>query len=471
MILAALTLLSSLVSGGMAWPQTDSYDVVIVNGRTVDPESELDVVQNVGITGDVVRALTKRPLTGRVVLDAQHLVVAPGFIDLHQAGQTPETDRLKVRDGVTTALDVEIGTDDVDGWYARQKGRLLNYGVSAGHVPARVRVMGEPGPVPKGHAAYTNSSREESTEVAAHVARGLQRGAPAVGLAIGYTPAASPSEVSAVFDVAHTNGASVQAHMRGGDRRAALRELLEAARTKSVRLNVLHIQSSGGSDTDALLGMITEASEHGVDVTSTMYPYTGSATRIEAAVYSDWQTYPEERFRLFLWPRTGERLTRETFGKYRQSGGLVILFSTPESAVLSALRHPLTMIGSDGLNSVGQTGHPRTAGTFARVLGRYVREQRVLTLMEALRKMTLMPAQCLERRVPEMRNKGRLRVGANADLTVFDPAQVRDAATYQDPSRPSIGIVHVLVAGTIVVRDGKLQDVAPSGRPVRAPIE
>jgi dihydroorotase len=377
---------------------------------------------------------------------------------------------VKVRDGVTTALDLEIGTDDVDGWYARQKGRLVNYGVSAGHVPARMRVMGEPGVVPMGRAAYTNSSRDENAQVAAHVARGLQQGAPAVGLAIGYTPAASASEVLDLFDVAHTYGASVQAHMRSGDRRAALRELLDAARAKSVRLNVLHIQSSGGSDTESLLAMITESAEHGVEVTATMYPYTGSATRIESAVYNDWQTYPDDRFRLFLWPHTGERLTRETFGKYRESGGQVILFATPEKAVLAALRHPLTMIGSDGLN-VGETGHPRTAGTFARVLGLYVREQGVLTLPQALRKMTLMPAQCLERRVPEMKNKGRLRVGADADVTVFDPAQVRDAATYQEPARPSIGIVHVLVGGTIVVRDGKLQDVAPPGKPVRAAIK
>jgi len=247
--------------------------------------------------------------------------------------------------------------------------------------------------------------------------------------------------------------------------------LLDAAQTKSVRLNVLHIQSSGRSDTDAMLAMITNASEHGVAVTATMYPYTGSATRIESAVFNDWQTYPDDRFRLFLWPRTGERLTRQTFGKYRESGGLVILFLTPESAVLAALKDPLTMIGSDGLNSAGGTGHPRTAGTFARILGVYVREQRALTLMQALRKMTLMPAQCLEGRVPAMKNKGRLRVGADADVTVFDPAQVRDAATYQQPGRPSIGIVHVLVEGTIVLRDGKLQEIAPSGRPVRAPIK
>ena len=137
----------------------------------------------------------------------------------------------------------------------------------------------------------------------------------------------------------------------------------------------------------------------------------------------------------------------------------------PEEVVRDAVAHPLTMIASDGLK-----GHPRNAGAYARVVGRYVREGKALTLMEALRKCSLAPAQRLESLAPVMRQKGRLRVGADADLVVFDAARVSDQATYEQPYRTSVGIEHVLVGGVAVVRRGGLQPGVFPGKPVRAPI-
>jgi dihydroorotase len=128
------------------------------------------------------------------------------------------------------------------------------------------------------------------------------------------------------------------------------------------------------------------------------------------------------------------------------------------------------MIASDGRLNEGK-GHPRTAGTFARVLAQYVREEGALPLMDALRKMTLMPAQRLEKRVPAMRDKGRLRVGADADITVFDPVTVREASTYIQPALPSLGMRYVLVNGVVVVEDGKVRIGVSAGREIRAPIE
>jgi hypothetical protein len=284
-----------------------------------------------------------------------------------------------------------------------------------------------------------------------------------VGLGIAYTPQAARTEIAEVFAIAGAAGAPVYVHMRGGDPIAAFEEVLALAAATGTPLHVVHAQSSGGRQTPALLQLVGRARGRGIDVTTEMYPYTASQTRIESALYDDWERYSDERFQTLLWPATGERLTRETFAKYRKQGGSVISFGNTEEVVIGAVADPLTMIASDG-----SATHPRGAGTFARVLGRYVRERGALPLMTAIRKMTLMPAQRLETRVRSARAKGRLSPGADADITIFDPVTVIDDATYEAPARTSRGIVHVLVAGTAVIRDGRVVEGAVPGKPVRA---
>ena len=163
------------------------------------------------------------------------------------------------------------------------------------------------------------------------------------------------------------------------------------------------------------------------------------------------------------WAATGERLTAETFGKYRKTGGLVAVFNMPIPVVDATVASPLTIIASDGILENGK-GHPRASGTFCRVLGRYVREKRALTLMDALRKMTVMPADRLVRRVPSMSRKGRLAVGADADVVVFDPARIADRATYRSPAEPSVGVRFLLVSGTVVVEEGRVVEGVFPGR-------
>ena len=133
-----------------------------------------------------------------------------------------------------------------------------------------------------------------------------------------------------------------------------------------------------------------------------------------------------------------------------------------------AIAHPGVMIASDGVPFVNGTGHPRGAGTFARVLGHYVREKKTLGLMDALAKMTILPARRVETVAPAMRNKGRIAVVADADITVFDPATVVDRATFEKPTQTSTGISYVLVNGTFVVKDGQLVKGAMPGRPIRS---
>ena len=455
------------------------YDLVILNGRVIDPESRSDAVRNLGISNGAIKTISSNTLRGRNVIDARGLVVSPGFIDLHQHGQDEENYRFKAMDGVTTALELEVGTGDIDAWYAqREQKSLINFGVSAGHLAARMAAMREPIKfLPTGAAARRAATDAEINEMKRSLEEGLKRGAVAVGFGIQYTPNASRWEILEMFRVAARYGASCHVHMRHagvkepGSSIQALEEVISAAAITGAPLHVVHIQSTGGPATPRLLQMIAEAKSRKLDVTTECYPYIAGMTDIKSAIFDEgWQEVFGIDYKDLQWAATGERLTKETFTKYRQIGGMVAVFSMTEEIVTAAIKSPLTMIASDGILENGK-GHPRTAGTYSRTLGRYVREQGVLSLMDALTKMTLMPAQRLERRVPSMRNKGRIRVGADADLTIFDPQTISDRSTFQEPARYAEGIKVVIVNGVLVVKDGQLQSGVHPGRPVRAPLQ
>ncbi len=466
----ALTTVVSNASG-------PTYDVVIVNGRVMDPASGLDAVRTVGIVGGTIRAITTRRLTGRVTIDARGLVVAPGFIDLHVHAMNAEHHRAQAMDGVTTALELEVGTADVDRWYDERAGRtLINYGVSVGHIPVRMAVMHDPGTfVPSGDAAHRAATPEELAEIRQQLDAGLARGAVAVGLGINYTAAATHAEILDVFRAAARYRASCHVHMRYSGTKEptnavdALDEVLADAAVTGAPLHVAHVTSMGLRDTPLLLEMIRDARAHGIDVTTECYPYEAGMTDIQSAIFDDgWQERMSISYGDLQWASTGERLTEATFAEHRKTGGLVAVFNMPAPIVDATVASPLTIIASDGILENGK-GHPRASGTYARVLGRYVREMKALSLMDALRKMTVMPAERLEARVPAMRRKGRLEVGVDADVVVFDAEHVIDRATFDAPGQYSEGIRYVLVNGVFVVRDGRLVDGVAPGRPVRAP--
>ena len=463
----ALAALVGMVLILTAVVRAQAFDLVIANGRVVDPESGLDAVRNVGVRGGTIAAISPDRLEGRTVIDASGLVVSPGFIDLHAHGQTAETYRFQARDGVTTALELEVGAGDIPAWYgARKSGALINYGVSIGHIPVRMAVLKDPGGfLPTGDGAHRAASPEQIKEIARRITVGLEQGAVSIGAGFPYTPAATEAELIEVFRVSATYRVPIHAHIRRGV--AGLEEALKLASATKAPLHVVHINSTGVSATRELLTMMTAAKQKGMDVSTEAYPYAAGMTEIQSANLDEYVNATEERTAQLEWPRTGERLTRATFQKYRKIGGPVVIHTNTEEMVAAAVSSPLTMIASDAYWENG-TGHPRTAGTYSRVLGRYVRESRALTLMEAIRKMTLMPAQRLERRVLAMQAKGRLRVGADADITVFDAATVLDRSTYREPALPPAGIAHVIVGGVPVVKGGQIVEGVSPGRPVRA---
>jgi N-acyl-D-aspartate/D-glutamate deacylase len=444
-----------------------TYDTVLANGRVMDPESGLDAIRYVGIRGKRVEAISVAPLVGRTVVDARGLVVAPGFIDLHSHGQDDENYHYKAHDGVTTALELEIGVWPVAQFYQSREGKaLVNFGASSGHVPARMAVMHDTGDfLPRDQAAHRIATEEETLSIVNDVRQGLDDGGVGIGFGIAYVPTAPRQEILRLFQLAADRHLPVFVHMRGGvadepqsGAIPALQEVIADAAVTGVSLHVVHITSVAARLTSICLQMIEGARKHGLDVTTEMYPYTASASRIESALYDgDWEKRTGYKYSDLQWSATGERLTAETFAKYRKLGGSVISHTLPEEALRLGLQSPIVMFASDGRLIEGK-GHPRSAGTFARVLGLYVREQKVLSLMDALRRMTLMPAQRLEASVPAMRNKGRVKVGADADLVAFNPDRVIDKATFENAAQYSEGIEHVMVGGVFVIRDGKFVD-------------
>jgi N-acyl-D-aspartate/D-glutamate deacylase len=468
------------------------FDVVILHGRVMDPESGLDAVRNVGIKDGKIRAVTAAALTGKRTIDATGLIVAPGFIDLHEHGQEPRNYEFQAHDGVTTSLELEGGTDDVDEWYAAREGKsLINFGVSIGHIPVRTAVLtrsaggksivdkdSETVMAAEAAAAHREATPEELKQIAERIDHGFRRGALAEGMGINYTPGASRWEIVEMFRLAAKYGAPVHVHLRYAglvepeNGLNGMEEVISATAATGAPSHVVHITSMGLKNTPQLISIVEGAQKHGLDVTTECYPYTAASTGLQTAIFDPgWQQRMGIDYQDLQWAESGERLTAESFEKYRKQGGTVVIHAIPEEAARAAVSSPIVMIGSDGMPITGAKIHPRGQGTFSRVLGHYVREEKALDLMTALRKMTLMPAQRLEKRAPTFRGKGRIHVGSDADMTIFDADRIVDKATFDEPLQFSAGIPFVLVNGTIVVDQGKTVEQVFPGRSVRAPVQ
>lgn len=465
-------------------------DIVIIGGRVIDPASSLDAVRTVGIRGGRVVSITagQRVPVARDTVNARGLVVAPGFIDLHAHGQDSLNHTFQARDGVTTALELEIGTYPIAPWYAAREGRsLINYGTAVGHIGARRAMLDSDSTVDgalvigeQGNFVRAAIGPDRLADLEGRLDAGLREGGLGIGMGINYTPAATRLEIFRAFQVAARRRAPVFAHMRyagllesaGGV--LGLQELLADAAATGAPLHVVHVTSMGLGATPTLLEMIDGARALGVDVTTEAYPYAAGATFLQSAIFDPgFEQRLGITYKDILWTPTGERLTAETFAKYRQQGGLAVIFMIPESATDRAYGERHVIVASDGgliLADGRPVGHPRGAGTFSRVLGRFVRERGVLSLPDAIRKMTLLPAQRLEDVAPVMKQKGRVQVGAIADLTLFDAARVIDAATFENPAQYSVGIVHVMVNGTFVVRGEQLVGGVAPGVAVRGQV-
>jgi N-acyl-D-aspartate/D-glutamate deacylase len=464
MILSAAVLVTGLIFSTAASAQT--YDIVLQGGRVMDPETGVDATRNVGISAGRIMRITAEPLTGKRVLDAKGLIVAPGFIDLHQHAQDVASSRLKAFDGVTTALEMEIGKPDVAAFLQRKDGRsLINYGTTASHAAARALAFGQPihEPTivpPSGDATNKPATADQIKAIENRLGQELDAGGLGIGMGIQYTPGATRFEVVQMFRLAAARRVPVFTHVRSfgliepGSSIEAVSEVIGAAAISGASLQIVHINSSCISAALDCISLIAGARARGLDITTEAYPYIAGMTAINSALFNPgWREKLGIGYDALQLPDTGERLTKERFDTLHAEPGnrTVLLFMNTQEMVDAVIAQPLVMIASDG-----EDGHPRNAGTFSRILARYVRERGSITLMDAIRKMALMPAQRLEKSTVAARRKGRLQEGADADIVVFDPKVVADRSTYAAPREPSVGMKYVIVGGTVLIDRGKL---------------
>jgi len=476
-----------------------TLDLIIRGGTVVDGSGGPAVAADVSIAGGRIVAVGALRADAQRVIDARGLVVAPGFIDVHSHDDMalirgPRLD-FKVMQGVTTVVigscgsgvapvtpdyrqHYEVFLSSVLGpaadfswsttaeFYAalERAGPSLNVAPMAPHGVLRFAAMGM-------------ESRPPSAEQMERMKELLEEAlvAGAIGLSTGliYPPGmfATTEELIELCGVVARHGGIYASHIRDEGSRLleAVEEAIRIGREAGVPVEISHHKASGranwGKVVDSL-ALIDRARAEGLDVTVDVYPYTAGSTLLAIFLAAGEEEGGPEDVMVAAAPRhpevegktlveigglmglppweAGQRLVQE------DPSVVAIGFGMAEDDVRRVMAHPAAMIGSDGIPSVSGKPHPRLYGTFPRVLGTYVRREKVLGLEEAIHKMTDLPA--LKHRLAD---RGRLAVGYHADVTVFDPRSVDDIATYQDPRRYPDGIRYVIVNGEVVVEGSR----------------
>lgn len=465
------------------------YDLVLTDGRVIDPETNLDAIRNVGIRNGRIIEITREPIRGKETISVSGLVVAPGFIDMHVHGIGNTEQEYQAHDGVTTAMELEWGLSHLKEWFAlRESKALINYGASVSWSHARTIAMNMQKDT-CGDLNNTNAKEEwsrinwqsssytaqpsyyqslhvsELPVVMDNIRKDLEAGGIGIAVPIGYHPGAGREEIFQVNKFSRSVQAPIFMHVREGGILAIQQAISDAALT-GASLHLVHLNSMTLSEIGLGIDMVNAAQKAGLDITSEIYPYTAASTFIQSAMFDEgWQKKLDISYNDLQWVLTGERLTEATFSKYRKEGGTVVIHMMKPEWINLGMRSPNMMIASDGM-PYAKLAHPRTAGTFSRVLGKYVRQDKVLGLSEAISKLTLMPAQRLQDIAPMMRLKGRIQVGCDADITIFNPDTVIDKASFDKGLEFSEGIIHVLINGSFVVKNGNtVRNVFP-GQPV-----
>jgi N-acyl-D-glutamate deacylase len=490
--------------------------LVISGGRVVDPASGMDQVADVAVMDGRITAVGRGLGGAERMIDATGLVVAPGFIDLHAHGQSIPADRMQAFDGVTTTLDLEAGVMPVASWYRRQasQGRVLNYGASANWAFARIGSMTGSNEE-SSLEAFGRAMRDRrwvanvasATEVAGilnRLTRGLHEGGIGIGILNAYAPGAGVQELTAVCQLAKAHEVPTFTHVAYMSRidpesaAEAYIRLIGYAGATGAHMHICHFNSSSKTDIERCAALVAMAQEQGLPITVEAYPYGTGSTVLAAAFFSDPEfearngtgydsvqrvtdgrrfrdreellaAQAEEPSTLVLW----HILDTENDAHHRDLLDLSVLY--PGGAIASDAM-PWSL--SDGSVYTGDawplpddaTSHPRSAGCFTRFIREWVRERKAVSLLEGIRKCALIPAEILAASTPAMRSKGRLQLGADADVVVFDFDALTDRAEFSAMNRPSEGVRYLLVCGQPLIVNGILDVAARPGQPVRRPV-
>jgi len=447
-----------------------TYDVVIANGRVINPETKLDREGlNVAVQDGKIVLVTDRKLKGERVIDATGLVVAPGFIDNLSYDPNPIGVWNKIADGVTTNIAMHGGTAHPEKWYPYyERDRTpVHFGASFFYTQARNQFK---------LSRYDTAKPAQVQTLVDQAEKALNNGVLGLSFSLEYVPGVNDKEILPMMKLAREYNVPVYFHARYSDMEEpgtnidALNEIIGYARASGAAVHIDHINSTGGTfSMTQSLKMVEDAIAEGLDVTACIYPYDYWGTYLNSARFDQgWQ----ERFRItykdLQIAGTEERLTAETFREYQKQGKLAVAYAIPKQDVIDSLKAPYVMIGSDAILEPGFNNHPRASGTFARTVGLYAREQQVISLSDAIAKMSLMPAQRLEKQAPALKKKGRIAKGMDADIVVFDYDKISDKSTVAKPEIVSAGIAYVLVGGQVALDEKGVNKKTRVGQPIKS---
>lgn len=447
------------------------YDKVIANGVVMNPGDEsYKFGYDIGIMDNKIVKITDQTLEGKEIIDASGLMVSPGFIDVLTFNMTDIGAKYKILDGVTSGLSIHGCTDDFDAFFAQYNryGCYINYG---GAVFA-VRLRWE-----EGLGNFGVPTEEQIEHMAQRAREEIEAGGIALAFSPEYYPGTTSEEIKALMAVAAEYDIPTHFHARysaiSGEHTGieGVEEVIAYAKELNAKVQFMHLHSTGGTGVmDEALAMINQARDQGYEVDYDIYPYDSWASRIEWERYREgWQERYGITYSDLQMAGTSVRLTEKTFNEYREGeGGLCIAFAMDEGEMLAALSEPYAMVGSDGCieEESGGNDHFRGAGTFSRILGKYVRDENAFSLMDGVKKMTYNSAKHFEDFSEAMALRGRLEEGCIADITIFDYKSIIDMSTPQAPATPSEGIYYVLVNGEIGVSEGELVKSVRAGQPI-----
>ncbi|WP_159655953.1 amidohydrolase family protein [Vibrio atypicus] len=492
------------------------FDIVIENGRVVDPETGLDAIRNVGIKGKRIAAISKNTLKGAKVINAEGLVVAPGFVDLHAHGQQLPAARAQAFDGVTTQLEMESGLLPISKFYddTAKEGRPLNYGASVAWTYARVMAKEPTMPAADGTIVWfqkafsynnwqnTLATPDELKQILNDIEQGLKEGGLGIGINAGYAPGYGHKEYYELAKLAKRYNMPTYTHVRYLNSTEpkssfeAYQELISLSATTGAHMHICHLNSTSVQDIDDCADLVQSAIDSGLNITAEAYPYGAGSSLIGAEVFrgDDWLARWGVPSASYM-EANGKPLTQEKITELQANnpGQVVVMhFLKPDDnpsdrqKMDRSVLFPGAAIASDAMpwmDSKGQViegdvwplpsdaiAHPRSIACYTRFISKYVNEYKAISLVEAMERCSLNACRIIENSVPQMKNKGRVQVGKDADLVIFKLEDIKVHATFEAPNALSEGMHHVIVNGTPIIANGELQLGVNPGEPIRNPV-